>query len=188
MLPQVSLHFAPLRFAPLRFVLLRFVLLRFLALCVLLGLPLLFPAGAQTAPRPESMKLARRVVVNSGLARSFHGLVEQMADDIRSRAAATRPELAGDLGAVLADLKPEFDAAAEAMTDRAAELYATRLSRRELGDCAVFFAGPSGKAYVAAQPALIGDLAGALADWRRTTSIAMLTRVREKMREKGRDF
>jgi hypothetical protein len=52
----------------------------------------------------------------------------------------------------------------------------------------VFFAGPSGKAYVAAQPALIGDLAGAMAEWRRQTSVAMLTRVRAKMREKGRDF
>ena len=74
------------------------------------------------------------------------------------------------------------------MTDRAAGFFVARLSRRELADCAVFFAGPSGKAYVAAQPALIGDLAGAMAEWRRQTSVAMLTRVREKMREKGRDF
>jgi hypothetical protein len=145
-------------------------------------------ARAEDAPEPERLKLARMVVVDSGLARSFHGLVEQMEEDVRNRAAATRPEAVADLRTALADLRTEFDSLADAMTDRAAEFYAARLSRRELADCAVFFAGPSGKAYVAAQPALIGDLAGALAEWRRETSIAIMTRVREKMREKGHEF
>jgi uncharacterized protein len=159
-------------------------LLRVFALCFLI----VGPAGAQIAPEPESLGLARRVVVDSGLARSFRGLVEQMQADLKAQAAATRPDAAADLAKVLAELQPEFDTAAEAMTDRAAGFFAARLSRRELADCAVFFAGPSGKAYVAAQPALIGDLAGAMSEWRRQTSVAMLTRVRAKMREKGRDF
>jgi uncharacterized protein len=158
--------------------------LRALALFLLLA----GPACAQIAPEPESLGLARRVVVDSGLARSFRGLVEQMQADLKAQAEATRPDATAALAATLAELQPEFDAATEAMTDRAADFYAARLSRRELADIAVFFAGPSGKAYVAAQPALIGDLAGALAEWRRRTSVAMLTRVRAKMREKGRDF
>ncbi|WP_294539928.1 DUF2059 domain-containing protein [uncultured Rhodoblastus sp.] len=143
---------------------------------------------ASQAPEPDSLRLARLVVVDSGLARSFRGLVEQMSQDLRNRAAATRPEAVADLNAALAELQPEFDALAETMTDRAAALYAARLSRRELADVAVFFAGPSGKAYVAAQPALIGDLAAALAEWRRDASVTTMTRVREKMREKGREF
>jgi hypothetical protein len=143
---------------------------------------------AEEADGPERLKLARSVVVDSGLVRSFHGLVAQMEEDMQGRTAATRPELAADLQNVLGDLKPEFDGLTDAMTDRAAQIYAARLSRRELADCAVFFAGPSGKAYVAAQPALIGDLAGALSDWRRETSITIMSRVREKMRDKGRDF
>jgi hypothetical protein len=143
---------------------------------------------AQGAPEPDRLRLARLVVVDSGLACSFHGLVEQMQADIQNRAAATRPDALADLRASLADLQPEFDALADAMTDRAAAFYAIRLSRRELADCAVFFAGPSGKAYVAAQPALIGDLAGALSEWRGQASITIMTRVREKMREKGREF
>ncbi len=158
--------------------------LRAVALCLLL----VGPACAQTAPEPESLGLARRVVIDSGLARSFHGLVEQMQADLKAQAAATRPGASKDLSAVLAELQPEFESAADAMTDRAAGFYAARLSRRELADIAVFFAGASGKAYVAAQPALIGDLAGAMSEWRRQTSVAMLTRVRAKMREKGRDF
>jgi hypothetical protein len=155
---------------------------------LVLALILAGPAQAQTAPEPESLGLARRVVVDSGLARSFQGLVAQMEADLRAQTAATRPAAGPDLGAVLTELKPEFDAAAEAMIDRAAAFYAERLSRRELADIEVFFAGPSGKAYVAAQPALLGDLAGALSQWRRQTAVAMLNRVREKMREKGREF
>jgi hypothetical protein len=143
---------------------------------------------ANETQEPERLKLARLVVVDSGLSRSFQGLVAQMEEDVRSRAAVTRPELAVDLQTVLEQLKPEFDGLADAMIDRAAQIYAARLSRRELADCAVFFAGASGKAYVAAQPALIGDLTGALADWRRETSITIMSRVREKMRDKGRDF
>lgn len=153
-----------------------------------LALLLTGPAQAQTAPEPESLGLARRVVVDSGLSRSFQGLVAQMEADLRTQTAATRPAASADLNTALVELKPEFDAAAEAMTDRAATFYAERLSRRELADIAVFFAGSSGKAYVAAQPALLGDLAGALSEWRRQTAVAMLTRVREKMREKGREF
>jgi hypothetical protein len=153
-----------------------------------LALLLAGPAQAQTAQEPESLGLARRVVVDSGLSRSFQGLVAQMQADLRAQTAATRPAASADLNAVLADLKPEFDAATDAMIDRASAFYAERLSRRELADIAVFFAGPSGKAYVAAQPALIGDLAGALSQWRSQTAVAMLSRVREKMREKGRPF
>ena len=145
-------------------------------------------ARAENAPSPERLKLARMVVVDSGLSRSFQGLVDQMEEDLQNRAAATRPNDLADLRAVLGQLKPEFVSLADQMTDRAAGFYAERLTRRELADCAVFFAGPSGKAYVAAQPALVGDLAGALAEWRRETSITIMTRVREKMREKGHEF
>lgn len=167
---------------------------RLVARLLLCGLLLgVLPARAQEAPisqepEPERLKLARLVVVDSGLSRSFRGLIEQMQTDLRQRAAATRPEAAADLNTALAELQPELDALTESMTDRAAALYAARLSRRELADVAVFFAGPSGKAYVAAQPALIGDLAAALAEWRRQASVTMMTRVRAKMRERGRDF
>jgi hypothetical protein len=165
---------------------------RLVARLLLCGLFLgVLPARAQDAegsPEPERLKLARLVAVDSGLARSFRGLIEQMQADLRQRAAATRPEAAADLNAALAELQPEFDALTESMTDRAAALYAARLSRRELADVVVFFAGPSGKAYVAAQPALIGDLAAALADWRRQASVTTMTRVRAKMRDKGREF
>ncbi len=157
-------------------------------LCLTTGFVHAQDAPSQDSSSPERLKLARLVVVDSGLSRSFHGLVEQMEEDLQNRAAATRPEAVAELRATISELQPEFDQAAAAMTDRAAALYAARLSRRELADCAVFFAGPSGKAYVAAQPALIGDLAGALAEWREQTSVAMMTRVREKMHEKGRKF
>jgi hypothetical protein len=147
---------------------------------------LAFPVHAEEAD-PDSLRLARLVVEGSGLARSFHGLTEAMRRDMAG-AATTRPNLADDLNATLADMRPDFDAEADAMTAKAAALYAQRLSRRELADCAVFFAGASGKAYVAAQPALMGDLGAAMEDWRRVAAMTLMTRLREKLRAKGKDF
>ena len=147
---------------------------------------LAFPVHAQEA-EPDSLRLARLVVENSGLSRSFRGLTEAMRADL-SRAATTRPELASDLQAALAEMQPAFEAEADAMTAKAAAIYAQKLSRRELADCAVFFAGASGKAYVAAQPAILGALGPVLDDWRRTASVTLMTRLREKLRAKGKDF
>ncbi|MCW2274250.1 hypothetical protein M2321_001825 [Rhodoblastus acidophilus] len=154
-------------------------------LAPLLVAALAFPVFAQEGE--DSLRLARLVVENSGLSRSFRGLTEAMRMDL-SRAATTRPELASDLQAALAEMQPAFDAEADEMTAKAAAIYAQKLSRRELADCAVFFAGPSGKAYVAAQPAILADLGPVLDDWRRTASVTLTTRLREKLRAKGKDF
>jgi hypothetical protein len=141
----------------------------------------------EPAPEADSLRLARLVVEGSGLARSFRGLTQAMREDFL-RNAATRPELTSAVQAALAEMQPDFEAQADAMTTKAAALYAQKLSRRELADCAVFFGQPSGKAYVAAQPALLGDLGGAMETWRRAASVSLMTRLREKMRAKGKDF
>jgi uncharacterized protein len=157
-------------------------------LAPLLIVALAFPVQAQEAASDaDSLRLARLVVEGSGLARSFRGLTDVLRDDL-SRLGTTRPELANDLQTALGEMRPDFDAEADAMTARAAGVYAQKLSRRELADCAVFFAGPSGKAYVAAQPAILGDLGAAVEDWRRRASVALLTRLREKLRAKGKDL
>ena len=159
---------------------------------LLILLFLLFPLGVAcaqetAAPEAENLRLARLVVEGSGLARSFHGQTQAMRENIL-RLATTRPELAGDLRTAIDELQTDFDAEADSMTAKAAALYAQKLSRRELADCAVFFAGASGKAYVAAQPALIGDLSATLDDWRQTASVALMARLRDKLRAKGKDF
>jgi hypothetical protein len=104
------------------------------------------------------------------------------------RLATTRPELAADLQIAIDEMQPDFNAEAESMTTKASALYAQKFSRRELADIAVFFAGASGKAYVAAQPALLGELGATLDDWRQTASLALMARLRDKLRAKGKDF
>ncbi|MCW2315783.1 hypothetical protein M2322_001327 [Rhodoblastus acidophilus] len=154
----------------------------------LLALALALPVHAEdAAPEADSLRLARLVVESSGLARSFRALTDAMRADM-ARSAATRPELAKDLQTALSEMQPDFDAETDAMTTRAAALYAQKLSRRELADCAVFFGGASGKAYVAAQPALLGDLGLAVSQWRGAASVGLMTRLREKLRAKGKDF
>jgi hypothetical protein len=135
----------------------------------------------------DSLRLARLVVEGSGLTRAFRGLTDAMRRDM-ARSATTRPDLANDLESTLADMQPDFDAEADAMTAKAAAMYAQKLSRRELADCVVFFAGASGKAYVAAQPALMADLGAAMESWRQSSAVTLMTRLRERMRAKGKDF
>jgi hypothetical protein len=160
---------------------------RLLILLLLLVLPIGAARAQETAPPEEGLRLARRVVEASGLARSFHGQTQAMRENIL-RLATTRPELADDLQTAIKEMQPDFDAEADSMTTKAAALYAQKLSRRELADCAVFFAGSSGKAYVAAQPALVGDLSATLDEWRQTSSMALMARLRDKLRAKGKDF
>lgn len=141
----------------------------------------------EPTPEAEALRLARLVVERSGLARSFRGLTEDMRENM-ARIATTRPDLAADLTAALAEMQPDFDAETDAMASRAAALYAQKLSRRELADCAVFFAGASGMAYVAAQPALMSQLGPAMDDWRRAAAVTLMTRLHEMLRVKGKDF
>jgi hypothetical protein len=159
-----------------------------LVLLLVLGLPLGAGQAREGAePEAESLRLARLVIEGSGLARSFHGQALAMRENIL-RLATTRPELAADLQIAIDEMQPDFNAEAESMTTKASALYAQKFSRRELADIAVFFAGASGKAYVAAQPALLGELGATLDDWRQTASLALMARLRDKLRAKGKDF
>jgi hypothetical protein len=160
---------------------------RLFASLVIAALTLGAVHAEEPTPEADSLRLARLVVEGSGLARSFRGLTQAMREEF-SRNVVTRPELANDLQAALAEMQADFDAQSDAMTTKAAALFAQKLSRRELADCVVFFGQPSGKAYVAAQPALLGDLGPAMEAWRRAASVSLMTRLREKMRAKGKDF
>ena len=62
------------------------------------------------------------------------------------------------------------------------------MNEQELKDTAAFFASPSGKKYVEAQPLAFSEIMGAVQDWRQRLSIDILTRAREEMKKKGIDF
>lgn len=150
------------------------------------------PAPAPAAPAapaepeisPSHLALAREVMLNSGISRSFDSIIPAFAEQIK-RNAITRPELTKDLDEVLKSLEPEAEMQKQRMVDIAAKIYAKRLSEAELKDVVAFFRSPSGKRYVETQPQVLDDLVGAMQDWSQDVSEYMMVRVRVEMGKRG---
>jgi hypothetical protein len=144
--------------------------------------------AANPQPTTQQMSLARDVVLYSGIARSFEGVVPQYLNQIGSSLTRTRPDLIRDLNVVMEQVKPEFDKRVDEMVDNAARIYAARLNEQQLKEAAAFFKSPAGVAYVQAQPALMNDLFPAMQSWQKQMSEDMVTRIRSEMKKKGHDI
>ncbi|WP_026608166.1 DUF2059 domain-containing protein [Methylocapsa acidiphila] len=145
-------------------------------------------AAAQPAPSPAQLALARRLVVASGMSRSFIVVIPQFMDQIATSLTQTRPELIRDLNAVLTDLKPEFDKQADEMIDLAADIYTKRMSEQDLKAAVSFFESAAGKQYVDTQPAFLSDVVASMQAWQGKISTNMMTRVRAAMKAKGHEI
>ncbi len=147
------------------------------------------PQPARAAPiTPAQLAAARALVIASGMSRSFSVVIPQFVDQIGGSLAETRPELTEDLKAVFTELRPEFERQADEMIDIAAQIFAKHMSEADLKAASAFFDSPSGKQYVAAQPAILSDLVTAMDGWQGKVSTNMMTRVREEMKKKGHDI
>jgi uncharacterized protein len=140
------------------------------------------------APSPAAFESARAIIVSSGMARSFDLVIPQMLGELERNVTATRPEIKDSLHATLVALQPEFAKTEQGVIDAAARSLAKRMTEAELKDTAAFFASPSGKKYVEAQPPAFGDIIAIVQDWRQRLSTDILTRAREEMKKKGVDF
>lgn len=145
------------------------------------------PAGsaAPAEPTAAQVSLARDIVVASGVSRSFAIVVPRFLDQIGTRLTQTRPDLIKDLNVVMEQIKPEFDKRVDEMVDKAAHLYAQRMSEQELKQTDAFFKSAAGQKYVAVQPAVLNDLYVAMQGWQQQISTDMMTRVRQEMEKKG---
>lgn len=142
--------------------------------------------AAKTEPTvsPTHIALAREVMFNSGIARSFDSIIPTFAEQIKKN-AVTRPELAKDLDEVLKGLQPEMELQKQRMIDTAGRIYARRLTEAELQDIVTFFRSPAGKRYVETQPQVLDELVGAMQDWTQEVSEYMMVRVRAEMGKRG---
>ncbi|WP_246683085.1 DUF2059 domain-containing protein [Methylobacterium sp. WL9] len=147
--------------------------------------PLTLVVPAAPAPiGPSHLALAREVMFNSGIARSFDSIVPALAEQIKKN-AVTRPELAKDLDEVIKGLQPEMELQKQRIIDVAARIYAGRLAEPELKEIVVFFRSPAGKRYVETQPQVLDELVGAMQDWTQEVSEYMMIRVRAEMGKRG---
>lgn len=148
--------------------------------------PIAAPAVAE--PSAAQLAAARELVFASGMSRSFAALVPQTMERLVATFTQTRPELAQDLNAVLADLKPEFDKRTDQLVDRAARIFTTLMSEAELKTADAFFESPAGRKYVEIQPAYFAAVLSAMQGWQQSLAQDLLARVRENMKKKGHDM
>ncbi|MGI6245699.1 MAG: DUF2059 domain-containing protein [Pseudochelatococcus sp.] len=157
---------------------------------------LLSPMARAQAPAPDlpsapalaqsHVEVAREVVVLSGIARTFDGMLPTFADQVR-QLYITRPEISADLNAVLDQLRPELDARKEDILTAAARILASRINEENLTEIRAFFRSTAGQQYVATQPLVLDDLFAAMNTWVGEVSGFLVERVREEMRKKGHD-
>ena len=62
------------------------------------------------------------------------------------------------------------------------------MTEQELKDTAAFFDSPSGKKFLEAQPAVLGQVGQFARAWHDKLSTDIITRVREEMKKKGYSF
>lgn len=146
------------------------------------------PDVGQPEPPAAQLEAAHKLVVASGMSRSFEPMVPQLVGQIVPLLTRTRPELKTNLQDVVAKLQPEFVKKSSEMIDIAAKIYARRMSQPELEQAAAFFNSDVGKKYVDIQPAMLDEVVVAMQTWTQSLSTYMMRRVHEEMKAKGQDF
>ena len=139
-------------------------------------------------PTPEHVAKARRLILATGISRSFLVMIAEFMDQIGNTVTQERPDLIKDMHAVLDSLKPEFDRQSEEMIDQSARIYATLLSDNDIDTILAFYNSDAGKRYVAVQPAFLDQLLPGTQAWQQKIAINMMARVRTEMKKKGHDL
>ena len=139
-------------------------------------------------PSPAAIENANKLIVDLGLKQSLDVVVPTLFGEFEKNVVATRPELKDPLHQALLVLVPEFNKGEPAVLADVARVMATKLSESELKEVLAFYESPTGKKYVAAEPAFINELQSAGTAWRQKLANDLLVRVREEMKKKGVDF
>ena len=148
--------------------------------------PAIAPQNAE--PTAEQVAKARKLILATGISRSFQIIVPEFMDQIGNTLTQARPDLVHDMNEVLETLKPEFDRQSEEMIDQSARIYATLLSEKDIDAINAFFASDAGRHYVGAQPFFLNQLVSGMQAWQQKISINMMARVRQEMKKKGHDL
>ena len=148
--------------------------------------PLAPSVAPATVPLSDAMMaLGRDVVVGSGLASTFEGMVPQIAEQIRTGYSRTRPDIIKDMEEALKLISVELAGQPAKMIDVAAALYAVRMSEAELKETATYFKSAAGKKYVGSQGQILNELFTQMQVFSQTLGNVMVDRLREELRKKG---
>src|SRR5271166_6021956 len=146
------------------------------------------PAAPAGAPTAAAVAAAGDVLDDLGVKRTIALIVPGMMTELERNVTVTRPEIKDSLRETLRSIQPEFDKSAQDVFNKAATLLAEQMSEKEIKDVAAFFASPSGKTYLAAEPVFFQKFTALAEPWRQQLSTDILARAREEMKKKGVDF
>ena len=139
-------------------------------------------------PSPAAIESANKLIINLGLKQSLEVVVPTLFGEFEKNVVATRPELKDPLHEVLVSLVPEFSKGEPGVLNEVARVMASKLSDAEIKEVLAFYESPTGKKFVAAEPAFVNALQSAGTAWRQKLADDLLTRVREELKKKGVDF
>jgi hypothetical protein len=155
---------------------------------VLSALILFSAPGRADEPSPAAIQSANRLIAELGLIQSLNVVVPVLFGEFEKNIVATRPELKDPLHQVLVALVPEFEKGEPAVLDDVAHVMASKLTEAEIKEVLAFYESPTGKKFVAAEPAFVNELQVAGSNWRQKLADDLLPRVREELKKKGVDF
>jgi hypothetical protein len=152
------------------------------------ALVLFSPSGRADEPSAAAVQSANKLIADLGLIQSLEVVVPTLFGEFEKNVVATRPELKDPLHQVLVSLVPEFAKGEPGVLNQVARVMASKLSDAEIKEVLAFYESPTGKKFVAAEPAFIDELQVAGTAWRQKLADDLLPRVREELKKKGVDF
>ena len=146
-------------------------------------------AGAKAdEPTPAALTAANQILQDIGVKSSLDLVVAEMLSGLDRNITASRPELKDALRQTLVAIEPEFLKEEEGVISDTAKFLAGKMTEQELKDVAAFYESPTGKKFMAAQPALATEVRALAGTWRQRLSTEILARAHEEMKKKGSDF
>ena len=150
--------------------------------------PAATPAATPPAPSPAALAYAGTILNDVGMKPSLDRIVPGMLAQMQREILATRPELKDPVAEAVQTVAPEFLKSEQQVLDASAKALASLMTEPELKDVAAFYESPTGKRFVLVQVALADRIAAVAAEWRQQLSVAMLARMHEELKKKGKDF
>jgi len=145
------------------------------------------PASAQE-PSPSAIAAAKELMVAKGATNMFDPLIPGMIESAKNTFLPTNPGLFKEFNEVAAKLRTDLGPRREEVVNQIARLYAQRFTEAELKEITAFYKTPTGKKFVAQEPAIIDQGLKDAEEWSRKMSEEVLTRFRAEMKKKGHDL
>ncbi len=141
-----------------------------------------------TPPTAAHKAAALELMQQIGAARMFDAFIPNMQSQITGTITRTRPELAGDLKSVLAEIQPEFDKQKSQIVDSSILVFTRAMTEQELKETLTFLKSASGQKFLDTQGQAVNTIVVMLDQWNKQMSVDMFARVRAEMKKKGHDI